>query len=732
MSTQSIKATNRLAGEKSPYLLQHAGNPVAWLPWGQEAFEKARSEDKPIFLSIGYSTCHWCHVMAHESFENEATARLLNEHFVSIKVDREERPDVDRVYMAFVQATTGSGGWPMSVFLTPDLKPIVGGTYFPPEDRYGRAGFPTVLLRVSEAWREHRAELVEQGEKLVEALRSNQLGQSGSESELPPPSVFEAAFTQARQTFDPQYGGFGTAPKFPRPSYLNLLVRCGNVMPEHKGAEAREMALATLDKMAAGGIHDHLGGGFHRYSVDRFWHVPHFEKMLYDQAQLVVSYLEAFQITGRQSFAKVARSILEYVERDLTSGGFYSAEDADSPSWAAPAGGLCEAAGSTPGSQSAASQRPPTVSGEGLFYLWSKTEIGAALSPKEAEVLNRYYGVEPVGNAPEGSDPQGEFVGQNILIQRLSLRDLAASLQRGPEEVAVLLAIAHRKLFEIRGKRPRPHLDDKIITAWNGLMISAFARAAQVLGEPNYLERAIGAAEFVRDNLMRDDFTLLRSWREGAGEVQGFADDYAFLIQALLDLYEASANIEWLILAVALQRRQNALFADLENGGYYAAIADDPTLFLRMKEDHDGAEPSANSVSALNLLRLEQMAGIEEFGQFGRKTIAAFGSLLKAMPSAMPQMLVALQFATTAPKQIVVAGDPKQAQGLLRQIHARFAPNKVILFADGGEGQQWLGQQREFIRSLSPVDHQPTAYVCENFACQLPVTDPEKLGKLLG
>ena len=697
-------SANRLAGEKSPYLLQHAHNPVNWLPWGPEAFDQARRENKPIFLSIGYSTCHWCHVMAHESFENEPTARLLNEHFVSIKVDREERPDVDRVYMTFVQATTGSGGWPMSVFLTPELKPFAGGTYFPPEDRYGRAGFPSILLRVNDAWRGNNRSVLEQGDRMVEALRANAAGQESGTS-LPGTRELQATLNQLLHGFDSQFGGFGSAPKFPRPATLNLLFRLSE-------PSAREMALFTLQRMAAGGMRDHIGGGFHRYSVDRFWHVPHFEKMLYDQAQLVVSYVEAFQITGETFYSDVARNTLEYVRREMTdpAGGFYSAEDADS--------------------LSADPDHPHQ--GEGIFYVWTQKEIEAALGTQDAEIFSQFYGIHPGGNAPEGSDPQEEFVGKNILIQRRNIDELAQSLRLTPEEIANRLAGARKKLFALRSRRPRPHLDDKVITAWNGLMISAFARASQALREPAYLECATRAAEFIRQNLLLPDFTLLRNWRKGAGTAKGVAEDYAFLIQGLLDLYEAGFDIQWLKLARALQEKQDSLFADAEHGGYFGVVADDPSIFLRMKEEYDGAEPSANSISALNLLRQGRMTGNEKLAAFAEKTISAFGTHLGQMPTAMPQMLVALQFALAMPKQIVIAAKSKEEAGeLLGIIHGRFTANKVLLLADGGPGQQWLGERWEFMKSIGPVEGRPTAYVCENSTCQLPVTDPDKLRDLL-
>src|SRR6478736_3654228 len=457
--------SNRLAHEKSPYLLQHAHNPVDWYSWGEEAFAKARRENKPIFLSVGYSTCHWCHVMAHESFESEEVAAIMNRDFVNIKVDREERPDVDRVYMTFVQATTGSGGWPMSVWLTPDLKPFVGGTYFPPEERYGQPAFKKVLERIATAWKEDHDKIAEQGSKIVEALRESQSAAPG-EGKIDG-SAADAAYRQIDRSYDPKEGGFGNAPKFPRPVTLNFLARFYAHDPKSDADKhALDMALVTLRKMAAGGMHDHIGGGFHRYSVDRYWHVPHFEKMLYDQAQLAVAYLDAFQITRDRQYESVARDILDYVGRDMTSkeGGFFSAEDADSP-------------------VAAGADRGHAETKEGAFYIWTKKEIDDALGDI-AEIFAFHYGVQPHGNAPEGSDPHDEFRGKNILIERHAIPETAEHFKKSEGEIAKVLTQSREKLFGIRAQRPRPHLDDKIISAWNGLMISAYARAAQVIDEP--------------------------------------------------------------------------------------------------------------------------------------------------------------------------------------------------------------------------------------------------------
>ncbi len=546
--------TNRLAHEKSPYLLQHAHNPVDWYPWGEEAFAKARRENKPIFLSVGYSTCHWCHVMAHESFENEEVAAIMNREFVNIKVDREERPDVDRVYMTFVQATTGSGGWPMSVWMTPDLKPFVGGTYFPPEERYGQPAFTKVLERIATAWKEDHDKIVEQGSKIVEALRESQSAAPG-EGKIDG-SVADAAYRQIDRSYDPKEGGFGNAPKFPRPVTLNFLTRFYARDPmSDSGKHALDMTLFTLRKMAAGGMHDHIGGGFHRYSVDRYWHVPHFEKMLYDQAQLAVAYLDAFQITKDKQYESVARDILDYVARDMTSkeGGFFSAEDADSPVPVPTRRGDRR----EESLQESEAGAHPDKSGlqktaEGAFYVWTKKEIDDALGDS-AEVFDFHYGVQAHGNAPEGSDPHDEFRGKNILVERHTIAETARHFEKSEAEITKVLAQSREKLFVIRAQRPRPHLDDKIISSWNGLMISAYARAAQVLDDPRYLEIATRSADFVRTKLYDPSRKVLyRSYREGRSNIEGFADDYAMVIQGLLDLYEASFDVEWLKFAIAV------------------------------------------------------------------------------------------------------------------------------------------------------------------------------------
>jgi uncharacterized protein YyaL (SSP411 family) len=714
-ATKMSEHTNRLAQEKSPYLLQHAHNPVDWYPWGEEAFAKARGENKPIFLSVGYSTCHWCHVMAHESFESAEVAAIMNRDFVNIKVDREERPDVDRVYMTFVQATTGSGGWPMSVWLTPDLKPFVGGTYFPPEERYGQPAFKRVLERIATAWKEDHDKIVEQGSKIVEALRESQSAAPGGGKI--DGSVADAAYRQLDRSYDPKEGGFGNAPKFPRPVTLNFLTRFYARDPRSDtGKHALDMALFTLRKMAAGGMHDHIGGGFHRYSVDRYWHVPHFEKMLYDQAQLAVAYLDAFQITRDKQYESVARDILDYVARDMASkeGGFFSAEDADSPVL-----GIDD-----PSHKKTA---------EGAFYVWTKKEIDDALGDS-TEVFDFHYGVQAHGNAPEGSDPHDEFRGKNILIQRHTIAETARHFKKSEGEIGKLLTRSREKLFAIRTQRPRPHLDDKIISAWNGLMISAYARAAQVIDEPRYLEIATRSANFVRTKLYDPSRKILyRSYREGRSNIEGFADDHAMVIQGLLDLYEASFDVECLKFAIQLQEIQDRLFFDEKNGGYFSNSGRDESVFVRMKDDNDGAEPAASSIAALNLLRLSQLYDDAKIAERAKKTIDAFATILLQFPSGMPQMLVALENSLGKPRQIVIAGrkDLSKTKALLKEVHRHFLPNTIVILADANEGQKYLGETNEAVRAMSLVEGKSAAYVCENFTCKAPVTDVKRLSDLL-
>ncbi|HEY4361696.1 MAG TPA: thioredoxin domain-containing protein [Bryobacteraceae bacterium] len=676
---------NRLAKEKSPYLLQHANNPVDWYAWGDEAFEKAAREDKPVFLSIGYSTCHWCHVMERESFENEGIARLLNENFVPVKVDREERPDVDRIYMLFVQAATGSGGWPMSVWLTPDRKPFFGGTYFPPDNRYGRPGFGSVLQSLAQAWRADRAKVEDSGAQVIEQLREYAGHVSYNPDEKREAADF--AFSTFRKVFDPRLGGFGGAPKFPRPSVLNFLLRYHKA---HDSEDALEMVLVTLREMAKGGMNDQLGGGFHRYSVDEHWFVPHFEKMLYDQAQLAVSYLEAYQITADTQYAEVARSIFEYVLRDLAhpEGGFYSAEDADS----------------------AADAAHPHEKGEGAFYIWSHAELVAALGEKDAAAFSRRYGVEERGNVSE--DPHGEFTGRNILFQAKASEDDA------------VIARAREVLLRLRGQRPRPHLDDKVLAGWNGMMISALAKGSQVLAleypedAARYGQAARRAADFVRTHLWREsDAVLLRRFRDGESAIEGFLDDYACLILGLVDLYETGFKAEDLAWAARLAERARELFEDSEAGGFFSTSEGKADLVLRLKDDYDGAEPSGNSMMTLALLRLGRLLSREEFTRSAERAIGAFAPRVNGNPTAAPQMLVAQAFAAGKPMEIVLAGPESEA--MVAAIYTRFLPNAVVMRAEQAP------------MAMPAVAGQPTAYVCENYACKLPVTTAQALADTL-
>jgi uncharacterized protein YyaL (SSP411 family) len=750
------RCTNRLAREKSPYLRQHAHNPVDWFPWGEEAFAKARAEQKPIFLSIGYSTCHWCHVMAHESFENGAIAAQLNRDFVPVKVDREERPDVDRVYMTYVQAATGHGGWPMSVWLTPGLEPFFGGTYFPPEDRQGRPGFATLLGVLAQAWANDRDKLAAEGARVVEALRScERRAEADGEGQEPGADLAVAAdgaiaqcVQQLTESFDSEWGGFGGAPKFPRPAVFNFLFRVAAVhkVASATGAEAVQMATLTLRKMAEGGIHDHVGGGFHRYSVDAEWFVPHFEKMLYDQAQLAISYLEATQATGDERYAKVARGIFDYVLCDLTdpAGGFYSAEDADSP---LPAENQVESRRSKVEGKQA----------EGAFYVWTKEEIARVLGD-DAELFCAHYGVAEGGNVPGERDPHGDLRRKNHLRQRQPLAATAQQFGLELEAADHRLSACLARLRQVRARRPRPHLDDKILAAWNGLMISALAKGHQVLGwrslladdgsgagstesrASRLLQAAVRTAEFLRRELYDEGTGVLyRSYREGRSDVSGFAEDYAFLVQGLLDLYEASFELRWLQWAERLQAKMDELFWDTDAGGYFNSRADDPSIIARLKEDYDGAEPAPGSVAALNLLRLDAMlgsagAGMMHYRDRAVRCIEAFRSQWGNTPQTLPQTLCALEVAGEPPRTVVLAGDllADDFWALAAVLHERLGPRRALLAADGGEGHTWLVARRPYLAEMAPIGGHAAAYVCEDFTCRQPVTDPATLRELLG
>ncbi len=713
---------NRLARERSPYLLQHAGNPVDWYPWGDEAFARARAEDKPIFLSIGYSTCHWCHVMAHESFEDAAIAELLNRDFVSIKVDREERPDVDRVYMSFVQATTGSGGWPMTVFITPALKPFYGGTYFPPSSRWGRPGFADVLRELARAWKEDRPRVEQASAELLDRLRTvtGAGPRARGESTVAAEDALDVAVEQYQMAFDRRHGGFGDAPKFPRPSELLFLLR-EFARRRAKGAGPQApllMAAGTLRAMALGGMRDHVGGGFHRYSVDAEWRVPHFEKMLYDQAQLALAYLEAAQASGDEFYAAVAEDTLAYVLRDLTApeGGFYSAEDADSvpPEHAGAAG---------------------AHKSEGAFYIWSDAEIARVLGG-DADLARRRFGIEPAGNAP--SDPQGEFTGKNLLYTAQSIEQVAQATGRPPDEVIAALGRIRETLAAARKTRPRPHLDDKVLTAWNGLMIAALARASRVLpGRPaaeSYLDAARRAARFIRSTLWNEPGgRLLRRYRDGETAIDGYAEDYACLIFGLLELFQADGDPAWLRWALTLQAKLDERFWDPADGGWYSTSGDDPTVLLRLKEDYDGAEPSASALSVLNVLTLAHLTGSADHVGKAERTLARYGPRIGAAARAVPMMLCGLAAYHAGLGQVVIAGARGAADtGALKAELARhYLPFSIAIPVDPGGNQPEIGSILPLVAPMTIRDGKAAAYVCREFTCRQPVTTPEALASSL-
>jgi uncharacterized protein len=675
---------NRLASQKSPYLLQHAWNPVDWRPWGEDAFDEARREDKPIFLSIGYSTCHWCHVMERESFEDDEIAALLNRWFVPVKVDREERPDVDRVYMTAMQAMGMGGGWPLNVFLTPDLEPFFGGTYFPPRAAMGRPGLVEILPRVHEAWTTRRAELAQTGERVLEALA--ELNRPARESS-PVGDLIERAYVELERSHDPRNGGFGTQPKFPSTVNLDFLLHVAACNPgRREGALA--MVLGQLDAMRAGGIHDHVGGGFHRYSTDPEWRVPHFEKMLYDQALIALAYLDAHQFAGRPIDAATARDVFSYVARDLTApeGGFFSAEDADSEGE------------------------------EGRFYVWRPAELIDALGPDEAAWVAARYGVGAEGNFEHGA---------SILHEARSLDEVAQERGTTVADLEERWREARARLLAARSRRPRPHRDDKILTAWNGLMITALARGARVLAEPDYAERAARAAEFlwarVRDPQTGD---LRRRWREGEASEAGQLDDSAYLALGLMELYAATFDPVWLERAIELTERQLSRFWDDAQGGFFES-PDDPSIRVRLKDGFDGAEMAGNSIAAWNLHRLGTLLARSDWLEKAARTFDYYARRLEPFASAMPRMLVAMDLQRSAPRHVVIAGDPssEDARAMIREFDRRYLPDDLLLVVDAGARRERLANLAPFVAPLAAVAGGPTAYVCVNRACRLPTQD---------
>jgi uncharacterized protein YyaL (SSP411 family) len=682
------KHANRLAGETSPYLLQHAENPVDWYPWGPEAFERARAEDKPVFLSIGYSTCHWCHVMERESFEDERIAGILNGHFVSIKVDREERPDIDAVYMNAVQVMTGTGGWPLSVFLTPEGKPFFGGTYFPPREAFGRPSFEKVLAALAEAWKKNRGGLVESAGKIHDVLAG--LGANGRRQELSP-GILKEANSQLRRTHDAAFGGFGNAPKFPQATTLAFLLRYWH---RTRDGYALQMVETTLQSMAKGGIYDHIGGGFHRYSTDEKWLVPHFEKMLYDQALLGRVYTEAYQVTKNEEYSKVAHQIFDYVLRDMTAedGGFYGAEDADSEGR------------------------------EGWFYVWTTDEITGTIGEEKAAIFKARYGVSESGNFEEG---------RNILHVAESVSELSKEFKLPAAEIEAILAEGRRLLLEARKGRVRPNRDDKMICAWNGVTISSLAYGGAVLDEPEYVDAARRAAEFILDGC-REDGRLPRSWRGGKASGLGFLDDYALLVCGLADLYEATFEARWLAEAKRLCGRMVLLFGEAD-GGFYHTGSDAEKLIVREMPAYDGAIPSGNSAAAYALLRVGRLTGNTEVVERAWSVLNKFSNLVAQSATSMAAMLSAVDLALGPVQEIVIAGAGAGAdtQEMVRIVRGVFLPNAVTLLHEPAKRGAAIETVAPFVASQKEMEGKATAYICEDFVCKEPINNPEALKRVL-
>lgn len=678
---------NHLIQEKSPYLQQHAFNPVEWYPWGEKAFQVAIKENKPIFLSIGYSTCHWCHVMEHESFEDEEVAKVLNAYFVSIKVDREERPDIDHVYMTVCQAMTGSGGWPLNLFLTPQRKPFYAGTYFPKTARYGNPGFIAILKQIANLWNTDKESIIVSSEQATKVLQS----MKASSGEVLTVETLKQAYEQLRDNYDSLYGGFGSAPKFPTPHNYTFLLRwwkrSNDPMP-------LDMVEKTLDRMGRGGMYDQLGGGFHRYSTDEYWLVPHFEKMLYDQALLTISYLETYQATGKVFYADIARGVLNYVLRDMTSteGGFFSAEDADSE-------GV-----------------------EGRFYVWTSDEIIKVLGEKDGRIICDYYDVSKEGN----------FEDNNNILHVDKPIDAFVKLEGiGVDEFQKLLGSAREKLFQAREKRIYPHKDDKILTSWNGLMISAFARGAQALDEPKYTRAAVRAADFILNNLRKTDRSLLRCYRLGEAFIPAYLDDYAYFAGSLIDLYETTFEVKYLKASLELNKHIIDNFWDEMDGGLFFGGKKNEPLIAQTKEVYDGALPSGNSMALLNILRLGHITGNLDLMRIADRLTSAFSDTINQYPSGYTQFLCALDFAIGPTKDIVIAGEPgrNDTKQILREIGNRFIPRKTLIISSSVDKS--IEDIAKRVKAQNMIDNKVTVYVCENNVCKSPATDIREIVRLL-
>ncbi len=691
---------NRLIHEKSPYLLQHAYNPVDWHPWGDDAFREAAELDRPIFLSIGYSTCHWCHVMERESFEDPAVAALLNDGFIPVKVDREERPDVDSVYMTVAQMMTGHGGWPLTIVMTPNKDPFFAGTYFPRESRGGRIGMLDLLPRLSELWRERRSEAINSAGQIATALwQASQGAPPDPVAELGEAALHEG-FRQLARVYDPLQGGFGRAPKFPTPHNLGFLLRYWKRTGEPK---ALEMVERTLRSMRQGGVYDQVGFGFHRYSTDARWMLPHFEKMLYDQALLLIAYTDAYLATGREEYAVTVHEVVEYLLRDLRDpgGAFHSAEDADSEGR------------------------------EGRFYVWTVEELDEVLEPDEARFVRSLFHFDRRGNFAE--EASGQRTGENVLYAGRSWEEAAESLGVAVGELRERWGSARERLLAARARRPRPHRDDKVLTDWNGLVIAALARAASALERPEYLRAAVEALDFIRSELVGPDGRLRHRYRDGEAAIAAFADDYANLVWGLLELHEASLESEYLAEALRLNQELLDRFWDEERGGLCQTSADAEELPVRTREIYDGAIPSANSVAMLNLLRLARLTADPRLEQRALEVEAAFADTVRRVPSGHTQLLVAVDFRLGPPTEVVVVGTPAgdDTKALLRVLRRRFAPGSVLLFRPAGDEPGEVSRLAPYTEAMREVDGRAAAYVCRDYACERPVTDPAELQSLL-
>ena len=675
---------NRLSKEKSPYLLLHASNPVDWYPWGEEAFTKAKTEAKPIFLSIGYSSCHWCHVMKRESFENKETAEILNKNFVPIKLDREERPDIDEIYMKAVISIAGQGGWPLSVFLTPSLQPFFGGTYYPPEDRYGIPSFKTILAKMIELWETQRDEIEASAKKIATSLTEEFRIVKGKLAVFP----LDAAYATLTSQFDTLSGGFSGAPKFPTPSLLFFLIR---YYSRTKKIRALDMVTKTLTKMARGGLNDQLAGGFHRYSVDRYWRIPHFEKMLYDNALLPIVYLEAWQATKNSFFSDIAKETLDWALNEMRSkqDGFFSAQDAESKGE------------------------------EGTYYVWTKDEVTQILDQRNAEIFSNYYGVSEEGNFEKSS---------NILHIAKEPQMIASELGLSETDVKQALKQSKKTMLKHRNTRTKPATDDKVLTSWNGLMISALAKAYQVLEDERYLRAAEGSADFILNNLL-DGEELNRRWRDGEAAVDGVLEDYAFMVMGLIDLYESNFDVSRLEEALKLNQAMIDLFLDKDGSGFYSTKRGKTDIIARVKDAYNGATLSGNGVAALNLAKIGEFTSDNEMRSLSKNTILTFWDDLELNPEHYAQMLCTLDFLTGKPKEIVIAGKPGEINNMLREIRQTLIPNKIVVYSP--VNQDKLTKIIPMLQGKSPLNNDATVYVCQNYTCKRPVKNVASLKKLL-